>query len=557
MPGSRETRYSNSICVFLVLLSGIVRLISNKTHLFVANGIIFALFSSAIILWSMQIRRRILQPEVKRYLTCAVVLMIFWMLIRTIKYELLIPGGTASRYIWYLYYVPMLWIPLFLLLAVSYIGKPTGWHTSDKRRLLYVMDMLLVCGILTNDWHQLAFRFPEGLANWDNDMYIYGPVYYGAMGWLGILFIVMIVTAFIRCCVSSARERIWIPAIPALCGLIYILFNVFKCDNLITQMLRAPEIGSFLFAAFMESLICAHLFPSNDHYGALWKASDIGAGIMDREGNICFASEKSLPVTIGEVERALTEDVMLDNGTVSLKSHVIHGGYGYWNRDISQIHRLNKELEQLGDLVARENELLKAENEMEQQRLHLQEQNRLYDELEKSVRKQSEQLGQILGALPEDESAFEHSMKHACILNVYIKRHANLQLLCCQNARICSEELWRSVTESLEYVQLYGIRANGLCQGKGDLPGEHVLFAYELFEAVLENSLSAASDFLVYLECVEQMLTLRIEVHTTQDLLETDWRTEDVKKLRGTLELETDEDTVYISLSFPRGGDGP
>lgn len=555
MPGSRETIYSNSICVCLVLLSGIVRLISNKTHMFIANGIIFALFTAAVMLWSMQIRRRILQPDVKRYLTCAVVLMISWMLIRTIKYELLAAGSTASRYIWYLYYISMLWIPLFLLLSVLYIGKPAGCRINGRWKVLYVLDALLVVGILTNDWHQLAFRFPEGLANWDNDLHIYGPVYYGAMGWLGILFIVMIVIAFVRCCVPSAREKIWMPAIPALCGLIYILFNVFKCDNLITQMLRAPEIGSFLFAAFMESLICAHLFPSNDYYGALWKASDIGAGIMDREGNICFVSEKSLPVTVRQVERALAEDVMLGDGAVSLKSHMIHGGYGYWTRDISQINRLNKELEQLGDVVARENELLKAENEMEQQRLHLQEQNRLYDELEKSVRKQRKQLEQILSTLPEDETAFEHAMKHACILNVYVKRHVNLQLLCRQNDRICSEELWRSVTESLEYVQLYGIRANGFCRGKGELSGGHVLCAYELFETVLENSLSSATDLLVYLESVGRKLTLRMEIHTIGVVLEADWRAEDVAKLRGTLEIETDEDTAYISLVFPRGGD--
>lgn len=234
---------------------------------------------------------------------------------------------------------------------------------------------------------------------------------------------------------------------------------------------------------------------------------------------------------------------------------MIHGGYGYWTRDISQINRMSQEMEQLGDVVARENELLKAENEMEKQRLHLQEQNRLYDELEKNVRKQSEQLGQLLGALPEDESAFEHTMKYACILNVYIKRHANLQLLSRQNARICSEELWRSVTESLEYVQLYGIRANGLCQGKGELSGEHALFAYELFETVLENSLPSASDLLVYLEYVGDMLTLRMEIHTIEDVLKADWRAKDVAKLRGTLEKETDEDTLYISLTFPGGGD--
>lgn len=80
--------------------------------------------------------------------------------------------------------------------------------------------------------------------------------------------------------------------------------------------------------------------------------------------------------------------------------------------------------------------------------------------------------------MPEqNEKMFEHTMKYACILNAYIKRLSNMLLLYHQNCRIFSGELCLAISESLEYVRLYGIKAHFEYRGESLMAGERVLIA--------------------------------------------------------------------------------
>lgn len=104
-----------------------------------------------------------------------------------------------------------------------------------------------------------------------------------------------------------------------------------------------------------------------------------------------------------------------------------------------------------------------------------------------------------------DEKAFIDTMKYACILNCYVKRCSNLLLLSHQNARIDSGELFLAISESLEYVRLFGIKAHASCKGERQLL-ENVM--YEL-----------------------------------------------IAVFGGRLTIETEAGTEYVSLMLPVGGD--
>ena len=52
-----------------------------------------------------------------------VALMLVWLVLRTLKYEV-VTDPTAARYIWYLYYLPMLFIPLLGVYIALSLGKP-------------------------------------------------------------------------------------------------------------------------------------------------------------------------------------------------------------------------------------------------------------------------------------------------------------------------------------------------------------------------------------------------------------------------------------------------
>lgn len=539
----------------MYFFSGVLRLIAQQIISFPFNHIIFTLFSAAGIIWIFQLKKRLLQPEFRRYLNGGVCLMILWMALRTLKYNPFPAGHIITRYAWYLYYLPMLFIPLLLFFSVLSIGKSYPKTISRRWYLLFIPTALILLGILTNDLHQMAFGFPGGLLFWSDSDMNRGIIYYAAMLWIAMLLAASLVVVVVRCAVPERRNRALIPLIPLAAGAVYVLCTIGNVDNLLTRMLKVPEVGCIIFTAFIECLICVHMFPTNDGYGAFWNASSIGAGIMDQNGNICYKSARSFPVTPEQVRQAQTGGVLLADGNLHLKSHAIRGGYGYWLRDISEIKRLNEELEDLGNVTAEENSMLEAENKMKADRIRIEEQNKLYDDMARGVEKQLDILNELLDSLPEEENAFETAMKYACILNAYVKRHSNLLLLSNQNSFIHSEELQLAVIESMEYVQLYGINARSFFDGKGNLPNPAALAVYEMFEEVLEASIPGADQLLVYIKVWERGLTLQMEIHTPGRILPEDCMKEKLEALSGVLEIETEEDTEYVTLTLAERGD--
>ena len=162
----------------------------------------------------------------------------------------------------------------------------------------------------------------------------------------------------------------------------------------------------------MECLILAHLIPSNDNYGYFCNSSSIGAGIMDKNGVVKYKSKSSIPVTEEQVRAAEKNAFFLGKGEVVLRSHAIHGGFGYWTKDISEINNLNRQLEDLGDVLAEENAILDAENKLAEERIGIEQQNKLYDDIAKSVSPQLDKLRTVVF------SAVSFALQSANLLNM-------------------------------------------------------------------------------------------------------------------------------------------
>lgn len=548
MQCSRETKVLNIMCIIFVALAGITRFISYNYEKFCHNTITLILFSSAIFIWIFQLQRRLLQVHVRRNLIGTAWMMIFWMALRNIKYDFLPDGHVTQRYAWYLYYIPLIFISLLMFLSVLYIGRPYDCPISRRWNLLYIPSVALVMGVLTNDYHQLAFYFPKGLAGWYDNSYIHGVVYYGVVAWMSILFIAMLVIAFKRCAVPAKRKKIWIPMIPLFIGITFTICVISKRNMILTEMFTLPEMGCFVFAAFMECLILAGLFPSNDNYGNFWNVSSIGAGIMDEEGNIRYRSAHSIAVTKEQVQRGAYQEVFLEDGNIVLRSHKIKGGFGYWTKDISEINQLNRQLAELGNVLEEENAMLDAENKIAAERTRVRQQNALYDSIAKSVRPKLDKIDRLLEMSLEEK--FEETMKYACILNAYIKRYSNLLLLFHQKKQIDSNELRLAFAESLEYTELYGIKSYLSYQGGGSMQGEYLLLIYKIFESALESAIPGANAVLVNLEVSDNTVSFQMEINDPREVLDGKILCEEIEKEGGIWSIETEGQTEYIRCQW-------
>ena len=86
------------------------------------SGLYVFLFS----VWCYSLWIRIVQTQVRRYLVAISVLMVLWMLLRSIKFS--IENTDAERWLWYFYYFPMLFIA-----SVSSSRMISGICTSSRR----------------------------------------------------------------------------------------------------------------------------------------------------------------------------------------------------------------------------------------------------------------------------------------------------------------------------------------------------------------------------------------------------------------------------------------
>ena len=88
------------------------------------------IYIAFFFVWGISVRRRIIHPQIRRYMTAIAALIVFWFVIRSLKYNFisveLYPH--TVRYIWYLFYVPMILVPFLAVLVSFSIGKPENYR---------------------------------------------------------------------------------------------------------------------------------------------------------------------------------------------------------------------------------------------------------------------------------------------------------------------------------------------------------------------------------------------------------------------------------------------
>ena len=115
-----------------------------------------ALYLLLFALWGFSLDRRIIQTQALHCMRLTAALMLVWLVLRTLKYEV-VTDLTAARYIWYLYYLPMLFIPLLGVYIALSLGRSEEFRLTGKMGALAIIPAVLFLLVITNDLHQQAF----------------------------------------------------------------------------------------------------------------------------------------------------------------------------------------------------------------------------------------------------------------------------------------------------------------------------------------------------------------------------------------------------------------
>lgn len=473
------------------------------------------------------------------------------LLLRGIKYSVFAGVDVLARYTWYLYYVPMLLLPLFFFYISLLISAREDSHFPRKWLWTAAVTIAFILLVLTNDLHQLVFRFKSGFVNWDGD-YSRGLLFYIITVWQYALYIAAVVNLVIRCRVGSTRKNVWIIMIPFFIG---IAMNIL----LMTGMM--PKINDIYIIEFPEALICLAvgvlecciqlgLIPTNKGYGELFGSFPLSAQITDKKGKPVFLSSGAKPLT--EAQFALSDGERTDEHTV-LHRIDVPGGFGFWQDDMTELDRLNDELTEAKDSLKQEAELTRLKNELKEKQTKIEQRNAMYDAIAKRTRRQSQAISEFVQTAREtdDNAVREKCQKSIVLLASYIKRYANLMLLSYESETIQVGELGLSFSEVLRYLNFAGIPGELISSASGEVPAKAALAVFNAFGALVMDNLSCICGAFINLSGTKGAVCKLTLENLSTALSEEDILA--VTRTGATVEAEVEDDVTYISFILPEG----
>lgn len=502
---------------------------------------------SLVIGWCSSVGTRIINKQVRHYLIAVGILLAFWLILRTCKWEFIAQNGThLGRYLWYGYYIPMVFVPLFGVFIIDHIGKTENYKTPRHMKYLYIPAVLLVLSVFTNDLHQCVFFFPNGIEYGESD-YNYQALYFITMAWfilLGIYFVVMLIKKS-RVPASKSFQKL-----PAVILGISIIFWVLYCMQIVGGDLAA--IDCIMIISLLESAIQSGLIPSNTSYNELFRSSTVSAQIVDNNYQPCMVSGTATALTEDVMKSAKAEPV--DLGDTILHSKAITGGYVLWQDDVKQIKELIEKLRYTRERLGEKNELLRAEMELKENRARTEEKSRLYDRIAKEVAPQLAKAEELLKLAESEPKHNKGVIAKVSVICAYIKRRGNLLLLEEENNIIPARELEYCIRESLDNLRLGNIFTSFDSKCDGELKLVHAVVAFDFYENIVERLLDDATAMLIHLDCKDGIIKMRLQIGCNQDIAEH--TLSELSVPCGNFEWDIQEEDVTVTLLISEGGDG-
>ena len=502
---------------------------------------------SLVFGWCTSVRTRIINKQVRHYLIAVGILLAFWLILRTCKWEFIAQNGThLGRYLWYAYYIPIVFVPLLGVFIIDHIGKTENYKTPNSLKYMYIPAAFLVTAVFANDLHNLVFSFPGGYQNSESDC-IYHILYYVTMAWfifLGIYFVVMLIK---KSRVPGSRSFQRLPAV--ILG-ISIIFWIMYCMHIVGGDLAA--IDCIMIIALLESAIQSGLIPSNTNYYELFRSSTVSAQIVDTDYQPCMVSGTAT---------ALNEDVMrsaeaepVDLGDTILHSKAITGGHVLWQDHVKQINDLIEELRDTQERLGESNELLRAELELKENRARTEEKSRLYDRIAKEVAVQLAKAEKLLKLAETDPKQTKSVIAKVSVICAYIKRRGNLLMLGEEGNIIPATELEYCIRESLDNLRLGGVFTSFDSKCHGELKLEHAVAVFDFYENIIERLLDDATAMLIHLDCKDGIIKMRLQIGCNEDIAEH--TLSELSIPCGKFEWDIQDEDVTVTLHLSEGGDG-
>ncbi len=439
--------------------------------------------------WCISVRNRVVATRVRQLFTAVAALLLFHWFIKDIKYNAFDgdANSMARIYLWYLYYIPLIFIPLVSYFIADCIGVRSRESRVRKKKWMFGVAAGLFLMVFTNNFHEFVFKFEGGI---NEKKYTYGIGYYMVLIWAVVLFLLALYDIISKYMYTKKPYHLFLMLTPLLIILIYCILAVCGLRLALRNFITLPNIFCLCIIWFWEICLQTGLIRSNYNYDRIFEKASVSAEITDERGRIYYRAGNVEGLSFQRSGEDATGSLTSD-GRIIRASHV-KGGYVYWIDDVRDIIKIEDELREVREHLSEEHEILLAEKELKEEELSVLTKSRIYDMISQKVSPQLRRIESILDYL---ETNYDKRLLAAlCILTVYIKRVSNLLMLAESGEYLNIRELELSLKESCDYIELYGAKCERFFNASGKLKSDKLIEMYDSFESIIEQNIEELHD---------------------------------------------------------------
>ena len=512
----KQRNWNQVIFAGLVIATLLCRIVGKVSPRYLFWGILRTLIYIGLYIgWGISIHKRVVQKAAKNTLIFISGLMIFWFIVRSIKYFFAMDVN-VERYLWYSYYLPMLFIPQAAVQTAVLLGQPEEYILPKWLKLLYVPTTLCFLLVLSNDFHQCVFSFAAGEV-WTDKGYSYAWGYYTVLLWEVVCAVAAFALMVYKCRLSQRKK--YLPVI----GIgISILYAIIYASGAEWMQVIGGDITAALclmFVCIFESCIYCGLIQTNTGYEELFEVCTMGAQITDRNYCVRYTSANAMELSEAVMREAEKGDIVVDKKTL-IQNRPIQGGHILWQEDIEYIIMLLERMEENRKTIEESN-CLEQENYQTKAKINmLREKNRLYDKLQTQTAGQIGLLNELLSQYEAEEDLVKSRrlLAKISVIGTYIKRYGNL-IFIGERAEISDvAELGACLEESFSSLKLMGIECALTAPAGERIYVRDAVRIYSFFESIVESCVDSIQFMWVKIRPCGEELIVCMEVESEANL---------------------------------------
>lgn len=413
-----------------------------------------------------------IDKKTKIYFIILFCLFAFWLGIKI--FDKVSAFNDDNDYTWYLLYIPLLFIPTMWFITNNQIYIKSKKYKKFMAIISLSISLVLFLLVLTNDFHQFVFIFPDDVTGTHMGDYKYNIGYFIIYAFIFVEILITIVLFYTFSVKKTTIKQKILPSIVILLVLVYsILYVVTEIP--IPYLSDMTLVYTVLGTLLVYVLLKCGLVKNSGAYFEYFETCNVPLAIVNEKADIEYQNTRYKEQKASK--NMLLQKQKLNPGTLLVLEDV--------GKLKSLQNNLKKEIEKLeysNKILEKNKEILQKEKQIKQHTL-------LLDKIEKQIKNKRFVLEQLLNNLPakitkENKNQTKEILNEIKLVVGYLKRKASLILFAEQKNEISKDELRLLFNESFNDLKWLKINA-GIGLDEKPIPVSIANKFYDIYNELL------------------------------------------------------------------------